>query len=328
MIRRKCVVFALLFVLMLTGCQIGDTQVVFKPVQIGTHKYLFQINDRTCDVQQARLYLCNYRNLYGSAYGIDLWEYDYGTDSLEQYVKDITIQELSRVVCMDMLAEQMQVSLTEDELALAKKAGAEYYASLNSAELAFMEVKESDVVRAYEEYALAKKLYLFLTEGIDEEVSDDEARVIRVQQIYVTDADIARMVQQKLDNGDDFAAVASTYNKADEIETVVARDDLPQEVENIAFNLENGAVSDMVETDSGYYFIKCLNKLEEQLTEDNKDNIRQKRRIELFDNEYQNFVDESTFIMNNTLWEDVSLEDTDDIKTDSFFEVYARYFSN
>lgn len=319
---------ALLFVLMLTGCQIGDTQVVFKPVQIGTHKYLFQINDRTCDVQQARLYLCNYRNLYGSAYGIDLWEYDYGTDSLEQYVKDITIQELSRVVCMDMLAEQMQVSLTEDELALAKKAGAEYYASLNSAELAFMEVKESDVVRAYEEYALAKKLYLFLTEGIDEEVSDDEARVIRVQQIYVTDADIARMVQQKLDNGDDFAAVASTYNKADEIETVVARDDLPQEVENIAFNLENGAVSDMVETDSGYYFIKCLNKLEEQLTEDNKDNIRQKRRIELFDNEYQNFVDESTFIMNNTLWEDVSLEDTDDIKTDSFFEVYARYFSN
>lgn len=328
MIRRKCVVFALLFVLMLTGCQIGDTQVVFKPVQIGTHKYLFQINDRTCDVQQARLYLCNYRNLYGSAYGIDLWEYDYGTDSLEQYVKDITIQELSRVVCMDMLAEQMQVSLTEDELALAKKAGTEYYASLNNAELAFMEVKESDVVRAYEEYALAKKLYLFLTEGIDEEVSDDEARVIRVQQIYVTDADIARMVQQKLDNGDDFAAVASTYNKADEIETVVARDDLPQEVENIAFNLENGAVSDMVETDSGYYFIKCLNKLEEQLTEDNKDNIRQKRRIELFDNEYQNFVDESTFIMNNTLWEDVSLEDTDDIKTDSFFEVYARYFSN
>lgn len=329
MVRVKSVAAALLLsASLLTGCQVGDTQIVFKPVQLNTHKYLFQINERTCDVQQALLYLCNYRNLYGSAYGIDLWEYDYGTQSLEQYVKDITIQELSRVICMDMLAEQMQVSLTEEELSLAKQAGDEYYASLTSAEIAFMNVKESDVVQAYEEYALAKKLYRSLTEGIDEEVSDDEARVIRVQQIYVTDKDVAKAVQEKLDNGDDFAAVASTYNRAGEIETLVARDDLPQEVENIAFNLDNNDVSDMVETDDGYYFVKCLNKLEEQLTENNKDNIRQKRRMELFDNEYQDFVDGATFILNNSLWDEVSLEDTDDIQTDSFFKVYAKYFSD
>lgn len=312
---------------LLSGCRIGNTEVVWEKAATGTSKYVFQINERTCDVRQALLYLCNYRNLYGSAYGIDLWEYDYGADSLEQYVKDITIQELSRVICMDLLAEQMQVSLTGDELARAKKAADEYYGSLTDAEIAFMDIRESDVVKAYEEYALAKKLYISLTEGIEEEVSDDEARVIRIQQIYVTDKELADAVKEKLGNGDDFAAVASTYNSASEIETVVARDDLPQEVENIAFNLENGEVSEMVKTDDGYYFIKCLSKLEEQLTEDNKENIRQKRRIALFDDEYQAFVEKAAYHLNDSLWDEISLEDTEEIETDSFFAVYAKYFA-
>lgn len=311
---------------LLTGCRFGSTEVVWEKKQLNNHRYVFQINDRTCDMKRAKLYLCNYRNLYGSAYGIDLWEYDYGTDSLEQYVKDITIQELSRIICMDLLAEQMEMSLTEEEKNLAGQAAAAYYATLTEAEISFMDVKESDVAASYEEYALARKLYLSLTEGIDEEVSDDEARVIRVQQIYVTSAETANAVQEKLDNGDDFAAVAGTYNRASEIETVVARDDLPQEVENVAFNLDNGEVSDMVETDDGFYFIKCLNKLEEQLTEDNKENIRQKRRMALFDNEYQDFVDASVFVMNDSLWEEISLQDTQEIVTDSFFAVFEEYF--
>ncbi len=293
---------------LLSGCRIGNTKVVWEKAATGTGKYVFQINGRTCDVRQALLYLCNYRNLYGSAYGIDLWEYDYGADSLEQYVKDITIQELSRVLSMDLLAD-------------------EYYGSLTDAEIAFMDIRESDVVKAYEEYALAKKLYISLTEGIEEEVSDDEARVIRIQQIYVTDKELADAVKEKLGNGDDFAAVASTYNSASEIETVVARDDLPQEVENIAFNLENGEVSEMVKTDDGYYFIKCLSKLEEQLTEDNKENIRQKRRIALFDDEYQAFVEKAAYHLNDSLWDEISLEDTEEIETDSFFAVYAKYFA-
>ena len=317
---------ALCVAMLLTGCRIGDTQIVWKTNKLNNHRYVFQVNDRTCDVKQAKLYLCNYRNLYGSAYGIDLWSYDYNASSLEQYVKDITIQELSRIVCMDMLAEQMDMSLTEEEQECCEQAASEYYASLSEEERSFMDVRERDIQKAYRDYALAQKLYRSLTENIDEEVSDDEARVIRVQQIYVTDADTAQLIKEKLANGDDFAAVASTYNKASEIETVVARDEFPQEVENIAFNLDNGAISDMIEANGGYYFIKCLNKLEEQLTEDNKENIRQKRRMELFDHEYQDFIDQATFTMNDSLWDDIHLEETEEITTDSFFQIYDKCF--
>ena len=258
---------------------------------------------------------------------MDLWQYDFGEESLEQYVKDVTIQELSRIACMDLLAEEQEMRLTDAESDLAKKAAKEYFASLSDAEKSYMDVHESDIQEAYASYALAEKLYRTMTEGIDEEVSDDEARVIRVQQIYVTDAGIAKEVQKKLKDGEDFAAVAGTYNEKSKIETTVARGDYPQDVENIAFNLDNDTCSEMIETEDGFYFIKCLNKLEEQLTEENKSNIRIKREKEQFEDAYQSFVDSAAFEMNDSLWKEVTLEDTSDITTDSFFDVYDKYFT-
>lgn len=309
-----------------TGCQIGKTKFVWREEKKISRKYLFSLSDVTCDVKQAKLYLCNYRNLYGTVYGIDLWQYDFGERSLEQYVKDVTLQQLSRIVCMNLLAEQTDVRLTEEELSLVQDAAREYYRSLSAEELAYMEVRESDIAVAYRQYALAKKLYDHLTEGIDEEVSDDEARVISVQQIYVSDKADVEKIEEKLEAGDSFTAVASAYSLADDIEVFVARDELPQEVENIAFNLDNGAVSECIQTDEGYYFIKCVSKLEVELTEANKDNIRMKRRIAQFDKVYQDFVEGTKFVLNTEVWESVRLEDMEHVETDSFFEVYTKYF--
>ena len=237
----------------LTGCKVGNTQIKLESIRLSNNKSVFQINDYKCSLKLAKLYLCNYRNLYGSAYGMDLWQYDFGEESLEQYVKDVTIQELSRIACMDLLAEKQEMRLTDAESDLAKKAAKEYFASLSDAEKSYMDVHESDIQEAYASYALAEKLYRTMTEGIDEEVSDDEARVIRVQQIYVTDAGIAKEVQKKLKDGEDFAAVAGTYNEKSKIETTVARGDYPQDVENIAFNLDNDTCSEMIETEDGFY---------------------------------------------------------------------------
>lgn len=310
----------------MTGCKVGNTQIRLEPIGLSNHNNIFQINDYKCSLKMAKLYLCNYRNLYGSAYGMDLWQYDFGEASLEQYVKDVTIQELTRIVCMEQIAKSQEMTLTDEEKKLVKSVANEYYESLNEAERTYMDVSEADIQEAYEGYALAQKLYQTLTQGIDEEVSDDEARVIRVQQIYVADKSSAQSVKKKLDEGEDFLTVAGSYNQKGKIEATVARGDYPQDVENIAFNLDNNECSDMIESKDGFYFIKCMNKLEEQLTEENKTNIRIKREKEQFEDTYQDFVDTSSFEMNDALWNEISLDDTSDITTDSFFDLYEKYF--
>jgi foldase protein PrsA len=171
------------------------------------------------------------------------------------------------------------------------------------------------------------KLYATLTDGVNEEVSDDEARVIRLQQIFLTDPDIAQMVAKKLEDGEDFASVAAAYNRGSTVEVTVARGDYPQEVEDVAFNLDEGACSSMIETDNGYYFVKCLSRFEEELTEANKANILIRREKEQFDDLYDEFLNSCEFERNDALWEEVSLEGITGIATDSFFARYDNYFT-
>ncbi|MCI7107756.1 MAG: peptidyl-prolyl cis-trans isomerase [Lachnospiraceae bacterium] len=309
------------------GCRIGDTEIKLETGQLNSHKTVFQINDYKCDISLAKLYLCNYRNLYGQVYGLDLWK-EGSTDSLETYVKDVTIQQLSRIVCMDLLAKQQEMKLSDEECRLVKAASEEYFDSLSAEERSYMGIHKKDVEKAYEDYALADKLYGTLTNGINEEVSDDEARVIRVQQIFVADEETANVVKKKLAAGEDFAMLAGSYNSGGEFERNVARGDYPQEVENIAYNLENDTCSEMIETDEGYYFIKCLSKYEEELTEANKEVIRIQREKEQFEDSYEEFISEATFRMNDTLWSEVSLNDTGEIRTDSFFDIFDKYFKS
>ena len=55
---------------------------------------------------EAKVYLCNYQNIYGSVYGLNLWEQASSKKQLDSYVKEMTISELARITCMDQLAEE------------------------------------------------------------------------------------------------------------------------------------------------------------------------------------------------------------------------------
>lgn len=307
----------------LGGCQIGNRQIVVSGSL--SDKQVFKIGSATCGVKEAKVYLTNYQNIYGTAYGLNLWEHDFGDDSLTQYVKDITLEELTHVVCMDLLAESQEVSLSEEEKADVASAAKEYYASLSEDEVAYLAVTESDIAEYYAHYALAQKLYHSLTNGVNDEVSDDEARVIEIMQIYVTDETKAAEVLSKLKNGDDFASVANNYNQLSSIQVTVSRDELPVEVEKVAFDLDNGEISDEIPVDHGYYFIKCLNKYDEELTEANKSNIVEKREKEAFDDIYNEYVSGLSSYLNQNLWDELELDTDASIATDSFFEVFEKY---
>lgn len=309
-----------------TGCKIGDREIRIEARQLKNHKTVFRMNDYKCDIKYAKLYFCNYRNLYGQVHGIRLWEKDDMQKDLESYAKSVAVEELSRIICMGLLAEEDGMKLSEEEQEKAGAAAEEYYESLTKAERKFMDVNKSDIQTAYEDYALAQKLYAVLTEGTDEEVSDDEARVIRVQQLVLKDKEQAAAAEKKLKDGEEFTAVAASFGKSGNLESLVARGEYPEAVEEIAFNLDDGECSPMIEAEDSYYFIFCLNKYEEELTEKNKEIIRMNREEERFDDTYQAFVEAAEFQFNDELWSEVTLKDTEDITTDTFFSVYSKHF--
>lgn len=319
-----------LFSGVLTGCTVGNTQIIIDLNNAGRND-VFSINGTDCTKDEARVYLCNYQNIYGSAYGLDLWQYDYTNMdievTLEDYVKELTVVELSHVICMNQLAEELEIQLTTEEEKLVSQVTDEYYESLTREELRYMGIDKMELKEIYTRYAIAQKLYNTLTDGVNEEVSDDEARVILIQQIYVKSKDVAKVVEQKLRSGSGFDTVASSYSEADVVERHLTRGEYEKVVEDIAFNLDDGEESRMIEAENGYYFIKCIDKYVEELTETNKDNIILKRRQEQFDDIFYEFIDNSTFELNEKVWEKVEVDTSGAITTDSFFEVYEKYFT-
>ena len=287
----------------LTGCQIGNKDIVVSGTL--SSRQVFTLDKSACSLKEAKVYLANYQNIYGTAYTIDLWQHDFGDASLLDYVKDITLEELTRVYTMDLLAQSQEVTLSEDETAKVAEAAKEYYASLSEDETAYMDVAETDIAEYYTHYALA--------------------RVMEIMQIYVTDEDRAHEVEQKLAQGDDFASVANNYNELSAIQVTVSRDDLPDEVEEVAFQLDDNAVSGMIAAGNGYYFIKCLNKYNEELTEANKSNIVEKREKEAFDDVYNEFVASLSSRLNTDLWDGIELTTDGSIQTNSFFAVFEKY---
>ena len=103
----------LMAIMLFTGCQIGEKSiVVIRPLN---SRYVFKIGEVSCELEEARLYLANYQNLYGTAYTLDLWQHDFGDESLEEYIKNITMNELVTVVCMAQLADAREIILSEEE---------------------------------------------------------------------------------------------------------------------------------------------------------------------------------------------------------------------
>lgn len=315
---------AILFMSMaVSGCKVGSTEVV---VNTGfSSSEVFRIKDEVCTLSEAKVFLTNYQNLYADMYGVDLWKHKFQENEFETYVKDITVSQLAQILAMDFLAEEKNISLNEEEKSKIKEAAKAYYDSLNDTEKQYMHVSEGDIEKLYSRYGLANKLYTQLTGDVNAEISDDDARVMEAAQIYVTDENKANEIENQLKNGADFMSLAGTYNEAAEIEVAFGRNDVPKEVEEIIFSLENEQVSEKIATENGWYFIKCINNYNQELTDANKSVILEQRRKEAFDDVYSEFLEELPSEFNEEVWKEVKIEEDKEITTDSFFKTYEKY---
>lgn len=315
--------FAVILGICAGGCQMGGKEVVLSQ-KLGNED-VFRIGDRVCTLAEAKVFLTNYQNIYGTAYDVNLWQHDFGENSLEQYVKDVCIAQLAQIVAMNQLAKEREITLTEEEEQQVKLAAAAYYETLNEAEIAYMGVDEECIEELYRQYGLANKLYRELSAGVSSEVSDDEARVMEAMQIFVTDESTADVVESRLKDGSDFAAVANTYNKAEQMEVNFARGNMSKELEAVVFDLQPDQISDKIETEKGFYFVKCINNYNQELTDENKQVILKHRRKEAFEDIYKQYISELPSEINQGLWDSIKIEVNQEILTKSFFEVFEEY---
>ena len=97
--------------------------------------------------------------------------------------------------------------------------------------------------------------------------------------------------------------------------------------ETAAFNLGTDEISGIVETSEGYEIIKCINTFNREETDRNKLKIVEKRKDEVFGQEYDSFVNSLAKNLNEPLWDSIGMIHDDAVTTNSFFDVYNKYFA-
>lgn len=338
----------ILLLLPISGC--GNAQSNKKVIlTTGFRKNeVFRIETMSCTVPEVMVYLTNTQNQYESVYGKEIWKTDLGGKTLEESVKETVLAQLAQIKTMNLLAATHGIVLDEHELSTVREAAGGYYASLNAVERESMQVTEEIIYHLYAEYALANKVYEYIIKDINPEISDDEARTITVQHIWIktyamdgtgkkieysasAKEDAKRTAEEILRQAKaeecDFEDLVLKYSEGEKGVYSFGKGETEPAFEAAAFNLEKGQVSDIVETQYGFHIIKCINTFNREETDANKVKIIKEKREEVFGQEYDAFVVSLTKDLNENLWERISFLLNPEVKTQSFFDVYNEYFS-
>ncbi len=343
-IRLALCLLSMVFILACTGCG-GDKTVVLTTGL--SQDEIFKIESEVCTRPEIMLYLTNMQNVYEGVYGEQIWETDVNDVAIEESLKDTVLARISRVKVLKLLAKEEGVSLNKEEKKTAEEAGKEYYATLSDEEIAILGVTEELVIEMYEEYALADKVYHYLIQDVNPEISDDDARTITVSHILIRTFHVdlngkvqpysdaakeealqrANEVLQLARNGEDFNQLVMTYNEDSKSSVSFRKGEMPTAYEEAAFNLATDEISQIVETEYGYYIIKCTNTFNREETDANKIIILGEQKEAAFQEVYEAFLGTLTGHLNQKEWEAVTLIDSEAVTTDSFFSIYEKYFT-
>ncbi|MCR4655925.1 MAG: peptidylprolyl isomerase [Lachnospiraceae bacterium] len=268
--------------------------------------------------------------------------------TVEDKYKETILARLAQIKALNLLAAERGVVLDEEDEQKITAAAKFYMDSLNESEIALLGVTETDIYDMYKDYAIADKLYHEITDGIEPEISDDAARTITIGSIlvktYKTDAygnrtdysredmqkayERALEIKKKLDDGTEFDVLAdSYYNEDSQTEYTFGRGVMPYSLENAAFSLGNGEISDIIKTEYGYHIIKCKSTFNKEATEKNKQAIITKTKQDTFSTVYEEYITTLKSNLNEPLWQSISYEKEDGITTTGFFDIYDSYFT-
>jgi len=333
---------ALLAVLMITvlSSACGRTVVVTDGFSEGE---IFKVNTLSCNKAEMNIYLTNMANAYEATFGEQIWTTSAGETTIEEAFKDTVLAKVTRIKVLNLMAKQEKVSLSGEEKRSLKKAAKAYMKTLSKKEKSELGATEDIVYEMYYEYALAEKTYNSIVDEVNLEISDDDARSITVEQIFIktyheddkgrlTDYSAsakeeakkrAEEIRESAVTGEEFESLCAIYSEESENTHTFRRGEMPKEYEETAFELEEGEISKVITTDDGYYIVKCISTYERRATEENKQAIIKEAKRKAFEDRYNEFLSQIIANLNEKEWADVKIIHDPEVKTDSFFNIYT-----
>ena len=198
------------------------------------------------------------RNRYEQVYTDRIWDavMENG-ETFEEYLLNEIRVFMENLKTMTLLAQDRGITLSSGEQDKVRRLARNYYSGLSRAEIEYMGITEEDVAIVYQDYYTANKVVEELTAGVDLEVSDSEAKVISIRRVCLPDRETAEALRGRLlEEGSDFGAEARSVTGSTPPEEKIWRGEEPALLEEAAFSLASGEISQVIQLEDGFYLVQ------------------------------------------------------------------------
>lgn len=283
----------------------------------------------------ARLTQGEYETYYASMMGMtaeDMWAQEYDEDTtFEEQIKDSVMESLENMYVLSQHAADYDIALTEEEESAISDAAEQFEADNTDAAKEAVSGYKKDIEKVLELVTIQNKMDSAMKEGVDEEVSDEEAAQKSMQYVlfsYTTTDDsgnsteltdeekeelktTAQSLADRTAAGEEFATVAEELGAEAQTATFDSESTSPNEdLIAAADALQNeGDVTELVETDSGIYVAELTSLLDREATDAEKESIVEQRRQDQFDSLLEEWKDAIEIEVNDRVWNKVDFID-------------------
>lgn len=326
-------VAAVLAVSMMSGCSIkSDTPIIGKIAGLDSNQ-VFKVGDLICTKPEYMLVLMDEANKYKSNFGSGVdWKSSIDEKTtLEEYILNKAKEDISVRYTLASMAKNNGVTITNEESKAIENAAKLYYQNITDAEANYTSASEDDVISLYTNYMLAEKVYNKITEGIEEKVSDEAARVIKIQYIRMSklkmqESKIKSTLKKVTDlvNGgyQTFAREAKENSQDDLVELVLKKNEATRPFEIAAFELKSKEISNIINDGNDYYLVYCVDSYMKSESATNKAQLIKSKKDSEFNSKYKKYLKNVKTDFNSRTIENIKIPNEDKIASYNLISVF------
>lgn len=314
----------------LTGCKIkSDTPILGRIMGLGSNE-VFEIEDLSCTKAEYKLVFMDYANKYRKAFG-DNVDWDGKVDegmTLKQFVMNKVKEDISVRYTLSKMAESNNVKIDKEDMSEIVDASRKYYDGLNDEEKEYTGASLDDVQAVYCNYVLADKVYEKITEDIGCDISEEDARVIKIQYIKMDNSSKSKQTLDKVikivkkKNGD-FAQQAKQYTMDTSVDKIIKKNEASGKFELEAFQLNSNEISKVILDGENSYLIYCIDSYDKAATAANKEKIIKEAKDKYFQEKYREYIKDIDSDFNTRVWEDIEIPEGK-VKAGNLLDLYEE----
>lgn len=261
----------------------------------------------------------------------DMWNQEYDGKTTEESTKESLLESLQNMYLISQHAEEYNVSLTDEEEKAISEAAEQFDADNTEEAKDTVSGYKKDIEKYLELTTIQTKMDSVMKEGVDEEVSDEEAAQKAMNYVffsYTTTDDsgttlalsddqktalktTAEDLAERVKNGEKMEDVAeessATVQEATfDAETATYDADLIAAADALK---EVGDVTDVIETDNGLYVAQLTSLLDRDATDTKKQEIVEERKQEQYNSLLEEWKDATEIDVNEKVWDKIDFID-------------------